>query len=289
MRCGLIAKKIGMTRIFSEDGQSIPVSVLKMDNCQVIAKKTIDSNGYNALQIGFGEKKAKNLSKSERGHFTKSKIEPKEKIAEFRVTEDAFIDVGQKIGVNHFIPGQKVDIVGTSKGKGFAGAMKRHNFSGLRASHGVSISHRSHGSTGQCQDPGKVFKGKKMAGQLGNQRVTTQNLSIASIDSKEGLILIKGSVPGSKGGFVFIRDSIKRQANEGVPFPAGILNDQKLEIKSKEETNTNAPETGDEDKNKLSDDSQTIDVSTNTLEANEKEDTSEKVLKEIKGEEIEKK
>ena len=288
MRCGLIAKKIGMTRIFNDDGQSIPVSVLKMDNCQVIAKKTIDLNGYNALQIGFGEKKAKNLSKSERGYFSKSKTEPKEKIAEFRVTEDAFIDVGQKIGANHFIPGQKVDIVGTSKGKGFAGAMKRHNFSGLRASHGVSISHRSHGSTGQCQDPGKVFKGKKMAGQLGNKRVTTQNLSIASIDSKEGLILVKGSIPGSKGGFVFIRDSIKHKISDGVPFPAGIFNDHKQNIKLKEDINKNAPETGDEEKSNMSDESKTIDNETNALEANKKNDISESVQKEIKGEEIEK-
>ena len=288
MRCGLIAKKIGMTRIFSDDGQSIPVSVLKMDNCQVIAKKTFKLNGYNALQIGFGEKKAKNLSKSERGHFSKSKIEPKEKIAEFRVTEDAFIDVGQKIGVNHFIPGQKVDIVGTSKGKGFSGAMKRHNFAGLRASHGVSISHRSIGSTGQCQDPGKVFKGKKMAGQLGNKRVTTQNLSIASIDLKEGLILIKGSIPGSKGGFVFIRDSIKHKASEDVPFPAGILNDHNQDIKLKEDISNNAPETGDEEKNKLSDDSQTIDNANNALEASKKDDISERDQKEIKDEETEK-
>ena len=288
MRCGLIAKKIGMTRIFSDDGQSIPVSVLKMDNCQVIAKKTFEINGYNALQIGFGEKKAKNLSKSERGHFSKSKIEPKEKIAEFRVTEDAFIDVGQKIGVNHFIPGQKVDIVGTSKGKGFSGAMKRHNFAGLRASHGVSISHRSLGSTGQCQDPGKVFKGKKMAGQLGNKRVTTQNLSIASIDLEEGLILIKGSIPGTKGGFVFIRDSIKHKAREGVPFPAGILNDHNQDIKLKEDISKNVPETGDEEKNKLSDDSQTIDNANKALEASKKDHISERVQKEIKDEETEK-
>ena len=228
MRCGLIAKKIGMTRIFGNDGQSVPVSVLKMDNCQVISKKTNDVHGYNALQIGFGTKKAKNISKAERGHFAKSNIEPKEKIAEFKVSEDALIDVGKIIGVNHFIIGQKVDVIGLSKGKGFAGAMKRHNFAGLRASHGVSISHRAHGSTGQCQDPGKVFKGKKMAGQLGNKRITTQNLSIVSIDKDEGLILIKGSIPGSRGGFVYIKDAIKSKLPEGTPYPAGLLENNKI-------------------------------------------------------------
>ena len=234
MRCGLIAKKIGMTRIFNDDGHSIPVSVLKMDNCEVISKKTKAIHGYDALQIGFGSKKPKNISKAERGHFSKNNVEPKEKIAEFRVSEDAFIDVGKKIGVNHFIAGQKVDITGSSKGKGFAGAMKRHNFAGLRASHGVSISHRSHGSTGQCQDPGKVFKGKKMAGQLGNKRITTQNLSIALIDEKEGLILVKGSIPGSKGGHVYIKDSIKAKANNDLPFPAGFIsnNNEKTSVKS---------------------------------------------------------
>tara|TARA_B100000989_G_scaffold291615_1_gene266304 strand:+ start:403 stop:1209 length:807 start_codon:yes stop_codon:yes gene_type:complete len=234
MRCGLIAKKIGMTRIFNDDGHSIPVSVLKMDNCEVISKKTKAIHGYDALQIGFGSKKPKNISKAERGHFSKNNVEPKEKIAEFRVSEDAFIDVGKKIGVNHFIAGQKVDITGSSKGKGFAGAMKRHNFAGLRASHGVSISHRSHGSTGQCQDPGKVFKGKKMAGQLGNKRITTQNLSIALIDEKEGLILVKGSIPGSKGGHVYIKDSIKAKVNNNLPFPAGFIsnNNEKTSVKS---------------------------------------------------------
>ena len=230
MRCGLIAKKIGMTRVFNEQGNSIPVSVLKMDSCQVISKLTKDIHGYNALQIGYGVKKAKNLSKSQRGHFSKNNVEPKEKIAEFRVSEDALIDVGKKIGVNHFVSGQKVDVVATSKGKGFAGAMKRHNFAGLRASHGVSISHRSHGSTGQCQDPGKVFKGKKMAGQLGNKRITTQNLMIESVDNNEGLILIKGSVPGSKGGYVFIKDAVKSKLNEEIPFPAGLVEDASSSI-----------------------------------------------------------
>ncbi len=228
MRCGVIAKKIGMTRIFSDDGKSVPVSVLKMDNCQVIYKKIKDVHGYNALQIGFGSKKVKNMSKAERGHFAKLNIEPKEKIAEFKVSDDALIDEGKIIGVNHFLPGQKVDIMGVSKGKGFSGAMKRHNFAGLRASHGVSISHRAHGSTGQCQDPGKVFKGKKMAGQLGNKKVTTQNLSVVSVDNVEGLILIKGSIPGSKGGFVYIKDAVKSKLPEGLPYPAGFLENDKI-------------------------------------------------------------
>ena len=209
MRCGLIAKKIGMTRVFGDDGQSVPVSVLKMDNCQVISKKTKDIHGYNALQIGFGSKKAKNISKAERGHFAKSKVEPKEKIAEFKVSEDALIDVGKIIGVNHFITGQKVDVIGSSKGKGFAGAMKRHNFAGLRASHGVSISHRAHGSTGQNQDPGKVFKGKKMAGHMGDKIRTMQNLEIVKTDLDNELIYLKGSIPGSKNTTVLLRESVK--------------------------------------------------------------------------------
>ena len=209
MRCGLIAKKIGMTRIFGDDGQSVPVSVLKMDNCQVISKKTKNIHGYNALQIGFGSKKAKNISKAERGHFAKSNVEPKEKIAEFKVSENALIDVGKIIGVNHFIVGQKVDVIGSSKGKGFAGAMKRHNFAGLRASHGVSISHRAHGSTGQRQDPGKVFKGKKMAGHMGDKFRTIQNIEIIKSDLENNLLFLKGSIPGSKNSEVMVRKSVK--------------------------------------------------------------------------------
>mgnify|MGYP001329423360 FL=1 len=209
MRCGLIAKKIGMTRIFNDDGNSIPVSVLKMDNCEVISKKTKETHGYDALQIGFGSKKPKNISKAERGHFAKNNVEPKEKIAEFRVSKDAFIDVGKKIGVNHFIPGQKVDITGSSKGKGFAGAMKRHNFAGLRASHGVSISHRSHGSTGQRQDPGKVFKGKKMAGHMGDKLRTMHNIEIIKTDLDNELLYLKGSIPGSKNSEVMVKKSVK--------------------------------------------------------------------------------
>ena len=214
MRCGLIAKKIGMTRIFNDDGNSIPVSVLKIDNCEVISKKTKEINGYNALQIGFGSKKPKNISKAERGHFAKNNVEPKEKIAEFRVSEDALIDVGKKIGVNHFIPGQKVDITGSSKGKGFAGTIKRHNFKGKDATHGNSISHRTPGSTGQCQDPGKVFKGKKMAGQMGDVMVTRKNLEIVKIDEDKKLMLVKGSVPGFKGRLVEVTQSVKRKKGD---------------------------------------------------------------------------
>ena len=264
MRCGLIAKKIGMTRIFGDDGQSLPVSVLKMDNCQVIYKKTKDVHGYNALQIGFGSKKAKNISKAERGHFAKFKVEPKEKIAEFKVSEDGLIDVGKIIGVNHFITGQKVDVIGLSKGKGFAGAMKRHNFAGLRASHGVSISHRAHGSTGQCQDPGKVFKGKKMAGQLGNKRVTTQNVSIVSIDNDEGLILIKGSIPGSKGGFVYIKDAIKSKLPEGIPYPAGLLENNKTPESKKDNDVTKEDKIASDNINNKENNDQSLSMDQNT-------------------------
>ena len=214
MRCGLIAKKIGMTRIFNDDGNSIPVSILKMDNCEVVSKKTKETHGYDALQIGFGSKKPKNISKAERGHFAKNNVEPKEKIAEFRVSEDALIDVGKKIGVNHFIPGQKVDITGSSKGKGFAGTIKRHNFKGKDATHGNSISHRTPGSTGQCQFPGRVFKGKKMAGQMGDVMVTRKNLEIVKIDQDKKLMLVKGSVPGFKGRLVEVTQSVKRKKGD---------------------------------------------------------------------------
>ncbi len=223
MRCGLIARKLGMSRIFSDEGHSVPVSVLEIDNCQVVSRIEKDKNGYTALQVGAGNRKPKNLSKALRGHFAKSKVEPKVSLMEFRVSEDALLDVGSEIGVNHLILGQKVDVSGISKGKGFAGVMKRHNFAGMRASHGVSISHRSHGSTGQCQDPGKVFKGKKMAGQLGNKMITTQNLTVAKIDQEKNLVYIKGSVPGSNGCYLSVRDSIKKNLNSEAPFPAGLV------------------------------------------------------------------
>ncbi len=223
MRSGVIAEKLGMTRVFSADGAHIPVTVLKMDACQVIATRDVERHGYTAVQLGVGTVKVKNVSKPMRGHFAKAKVEPKRKIAEFRVDPDCLLDVGATLSPDHFLSGQYVDVVGTSIGKGFAGVMKRHNFSGQRASHGVSLAHRMPGSTGQCQDPGKVFKGHKMAGHMGDERVTVQNLEIVQVDSERGLILIKGGVPGSKGGYVLISDAIKRTLPDGVPFPAGLL------------------------------------------------------------------
>ena len=222
MRSGVIAKKVGMTRLFMEDGRQIPVTVLQLDNLQVVAQRTSDKDGYTAVQLGAGSAKAKRTSQAMRGHFAKAGVAPKRKIAEFRVTADNLIDVGAEISAEHYIAGQKVDVSGTSIGKGFAGAMKRHNFGGLRASHGVSISHRSHGSTGQCQDPGKVFKGKKMAGHLGSVRVTTQSLEVVRTDAGRGLIMVKGAVPGSKGGWVTIKDAVKKKMPDGVPFPAAL-------------------------------------------------------------------
>jgi large subunit ribosomal protein L3 len=222
MRSGLIAQKLGMTRIFTEDGANVPVTVLGLQNCQVVGQRTEDKDGYTALQLGAGVAKVKNVVKALRGQFAVAKVEPKRHVAEFRVTPDNLIEVGASLLADHFIDGQKVDVTGTSVGKGFAGAMKRHNFSGLRASHGVSISHRSHGSTGNSQDPGKVFKGKKMAGHMGNERVTTQNLEVVKTDVDRGLIMIKGSVPGSKGGWVLIRDAVKVGVQDGVSFPGSF-------------------------------------------------------------------
>ena len=222
MRSGVIAQKVGMTRVYTEEGVGIPVTVLRMENVQVVAQRTAEKHGYSAVQLGAGFAKVKNTTKPMRGHFAVAKVEPKRKLAEFRVSEENMLDVGAELSAEHFVVGQKVDVTGTSIGKGFAGAMKRHNFGGLRASHGVSISHRSHGSTGQCQDPGKVFKGKKMAGHMGATRVTTQNLEIVRTDAERGLLLIKGSVPGSKGAWITVRDSVKKAAPEGVPMPAGL-------------------------------------------------------------------
>ena len=221
-RTGVIAEKLGMSRVFNEAGEHVPVTVLRVDGCQVIAQRTHDAGGYVALQLGAGRVKVKNTSRALRGHFAKSRVEPKRHVAEFRVSEDALVDIGLTLSADHFAAGQFVDAVGTSIGKGFAGSMKRHNFSGLRASHGVSVSHRSHGSTGQCQDPGKVFKGKKMAGQLGNARATVQNLEVVATDAERGLIMVKGGVPGPKGGVVLLSDAKKRRLPDGVPFPAGI-------------------------------------------------------------------
>ena len=225
MRSGIIAKKVGMTRLFLEDGKQVPVTVLHMENLQVIAQRTSDSNGYTAVQLGAGIVKAKNVSKALRGHFGVAKVQPKRKVAEFRVAPENLIDIGAEITADHYSEGQFVDVSGTSIGKGFAGAMKRHNFKGLRASHGVSISHRSHGSTGQCQGPGKVFKGKKMAGHMGAARVTTQNLQVVRTDAARGLIMIKGAVPGSKGGWVTVKDACKKPLPDGAPFPAALRYD----------------------------------------------------------------
>ncbi|SDH05779.1 50S ribosomal protein L3 [Alloyangia pacifica] len=222
LRSGVIAKKVGMTRLFMEDGKQIPVTVLQLEGCQVVAQRTADKDGYSAVQLGAGAAKAKNVSKAMRGHFAAAKVEPKRKIAEFRVDAENLIAVGEEISAEHYFEGQYVDVAGTTIGKGFAGAMKRHNFGGLRASHGVSISHRSHGSTGQCQDPGKVFKGKKMAGHMGAVRVTTQNLQVVKTDADRGIIMIKGAVPGSKGGWVTIKDAVKKPFPENAALPAGL-------------------------------------------------------------------
>ncbi len=222
MRTGLIAQKLGMTRVFDDQGSHVPVTVLRLEGCQVVGRRTRDNDGYTAVQLGAGKIKVKNLSKAQRGHFAKAKVEPKRRIAEFRVSDEALLDLGAELSVNHFVSGQFVDVTGTSVGKGFAGVMKRHNFHGLRASHGVSLSHRSHGSTGNSQDPGKVFKGKKMAGHMGDRRVTTQNLMVFSTDEERGLILIRGAVPGAEGGWVLIRDAVKKTPPEGAPFPAGL-------------------------------------------------------------------
>ena len=220
MRSGVIAKKLGMTRLFLEDGKQVPVTVLQLDKLQVVAQRTTERDGYTAVQLGAGTAKAKNTTAAQRGHFAKAQVEPKRKIAEFRVSPDCLIDVGAEITADHYLAGQFVDIAGTSSGKGFQGAMKRHNFSGLRASHGVSVSHRSHGSTGQCQDPGKVFKGKKMAGHMGAVRSTTQNLQVVRTDAERGLLMIKGAVPGHAGGWVTIKDAVKKAAPAGLPVPA---------------------------------------------------------------------
>ncbi|MBL71348.1 MAG: 50S ribosomal protein L3 [Rhodobiaceae bacterium] len=225
MRSGLIVQKVGMTRLFTEAGKHVPVTVLKLDKCQVVAQRTEEKDGYSAVQLGSGFAKVKRTSSAMRGHFAKAKVEPKRRVAEFRVSADNMIDVGAELVASHFVEGQKVDATGVSIGKGFAGAMKRHNFGGLRASHGVSISHRSHGSTGQCQDPGKVFKGKKMAGHMGDSRVTIQNLEVVKTDVTRGLLMVKGAVPGAKGGWILLRDAVKRPLPEGLPYPAGLVED----------------------------------------------------------------
>jgi large subunit ribosomal protein L3 len=222
MRTGVIARKLGMTRLFNDDGTHVPVTVLLLDDVQVVAQRTEEKDGYSAVQLGIGRAKAKNMSKALRGHFAKAKVEPKAKLVEFRVDPLAMPEVGATLSADHFVKGQKVDVTGMTKGKGFAGPMKRWNFRGLEASHGVSISHRSHGSTGQRQDPGKTFKTKKMAGHLGDERVTTLNLEIASVDAERNVIMVRGAVPGAKGSFVLVRDAVKRPRPASAPLPAGV-------------------------------------------------------------------
>jgi large subunit ribosomal protein L3 len=222
MRTGTIARKMGMTRLFGEDGSHVPVTVLKLDSCQVVAVRTAEKDGYSAVQLGVGKAKVKNVGKPMRGHFAKAKVEPKRKLAEFRVAKDAVLEVGAEITAGHYVPGQFVDVAGITIGKGFAGVMKRWNFRGLEASHGVSISHRSHGSTGGRQDPGKTWKNKKMAGHFGVERVTTQNLKVVATDVDRGLIMVKGAVPGSDGGYVMVTDAVKRKRPKDAPFPAAV-------------------------------------------------------------------
>jgi len=222
MRTGLIAKKLGMARFFDEAGTHVPVTVLSLEGCSVTAQRTQDKDGYVALQLGAGAKKAKNTSKAMRGHFAKAEVEPKHELAEFRVSPENLIDVGAELTADHFVAGQKVDVTGTTVGKGFQGAMKRWNFGGMRATHGVSVSHRAHGSTGQRQDPGKTFKGKKMAGHLGQETVTTLNVTVWRVDTERGLILVKGSVPGTEGSYVKIRDAVKSPAPADLPMPGAF-------------------------------------------------------------------
>jgi large subunit ribosomal protein L3 len=221
-RTGLIARKLGMSRLFNDDGSTVPVTVLHIDDVRVVARRETERDGYEALQVGIGRAKPKNVSKANRGHFAKAAVEAPMKVVEFRIGADAALQPGVRLSAAHFLKGQKVDVTGITQGKGFAGAMKRWNFAGLEASHGVSISHRSHGSTGNRQDPGKTFKNKKMAGHLGSERVTTQNLEVAGHDLDKGLLLIKGAVPGSKGGYVLVRDAVKRPRHADAPFPAAV-------------------------------------------------------------------
>ncbi|MCY4151837.1 MAG: 50S ribosomal protein L3 [Aestuariivita sp.] len=237
LRSGVIAKKIGMTRLFMDDGRQVPVTVLQLDKLQVVAQRTVEKDGYTAVQLGAGSAKVRRVNKSLRRQFAVAKVEPKRKLAEFRVDPQNLIDIGEEITADHYLEGQFVDIAGTSIGKGFAGAMKRHNFGGLRASHGVSISHRSHGSTGQCQNPGKVFKGKKMAGHMGAVRVTTQNLEVMRTDADLGLIMIKGAVPGAKGGWVTVKDAVKKPLPENTVFPAALREREVLDQQEQSETN----------------------------------------------------
>ncbi len=227
MRTGMIARKVGMSRIFTDDGGHIPVTVLRARDNRVVGQRTTERDGYVALQIGARPAKVKHLNRADRGRFAKAGVEPVRKVAEFRVSDDAVLPVGVRISVEHFVAGQKVDVTGTSKGRGFAGSMKRHNFSGMRASHGVSVSHRAHGSTGNSQDPGRVWKGKKMAGHMGDRRVTVQNLEVVATDAENGLILVRGGIPGAKEGWVLVSDAVKADVPDGLPFPAALVEENR--------------------------------------------------------------
>jgi len=238
MRSGVIAQKVGMTRVYTDEGVNVPVTVLRMEKVQVVAQRTKEKNGYTAVQLGAGFAKVKNTSKPMRGHFAVAKVEPKRKVAEFRVSEENMLPVGAEIIAAHYMPGQYVDVTGTTIGKGFQGGMKRHNFGGGRATHGNSISHRSHGSTGQCQDPGKVFKGKKMAGHMGNTQVTTQNIQVVQIDVDRGLVIVKGAVPGPKGAWVTLKDALKKPVHPDAIFPAARRRDAEEAAKVAEEAET---------------------------------------------------
>ena len=246
MRTGVIAQKMGMMRLFSENGQHLPVTVLQMKGCQVVAQKTEETDGYTALQLGAGERKPKNVTKPLRGHFAKAKVTPRQRVAEFRIDPANMVEVGAEISADHFVSGQRIDVTGTSIGKGFSGAMKRHNFGGLRASHGVSISHRSHGSTGQCQDPGRVFKGKKMAGQYGNKQITTLNLEVVKTDEERGLLFIKGAVPGPKSAWVLVRDAVKRP-HADLPMPAKLYEAPSADAPAEAAAEEAAPEAATEE------------------------------------------
>jgi large subunit ribosomal protein L3 len=241
MRSGVVAQKLGMTRVFTEAGEHVPVTVLQLAQCQVVAHRTKDKNGYVAVQLGAGARRAGNMSKADRGYFAKAKVEPKRKLAEFRVTEDALIPVGAEITADHFVVGQFVDVCGTSIGKGFAGGMKRWNFGGLRASHGVSVSHRSIGSTGGRQDPGKTFKNKKMPGHMGVDRVTTLNLKVVRTDVERGLLLIEGAIPGAKGGWITVRDAVKKTLPKEAPKPGKFRLSETAESKPEAPTSENKP------------------------------------------------